>query len=88
MFDSNKILRSACRRKILKALSKKIELSIMNLVRITNSTYNEVNRNLSILEREEVLIQYYLGHRRIIQLNLENEKTAFLLKGIEFFDGL
>lgn len=52
----------------------------MELVYATNSTYNEVNRNLKILEREEIITQAYKGRRRFIQLNLENEKTFTILK--------
>jgi len=52
----------------------------MQLVQVVNSTYNEVDRNLSILEREEVLIQQHAEHKRIISLNFKNERTLILLK--------
>ena len=86
MWDSNKILRSSCHRKILKVLSKEKELPIMKLVQITNSSYNEVNRNLRILEEQEIILEHYLGHKRIIALNLENEKTSRLLAILKFID--
>lgn len=76
----NRILRSTCRRKILKALSKKQELSIMKLVRKVNSTYNEVDRNLHILINEGLVAQQYLGRKRIVRLNFENKKTLIILK--------
>jgi DNA-binding transcriptional ArsR family regulator len=76
----NKILRSSCRRKILKALSKKQGMNIMKLVRIVDSTYNEVDRNLRILEDESLVTQQYLDRKRIIRLNFENEKTLVVLK--------
>jgi hypothetical protein len=52
----------------------------MELVRIVNSTYNEVDRNLRILEREGLLTQQHIGHNRIICLNFKTEKTLVLLK--------
>lgn len=52
----------------------------MKLVRTVNSTYNEVDRNLRILEREGVLTQRYAGRKRIIRLNFKNEKTLVLTK--------
>ena len=87
MLDSNDILRSSCRRKILKALFKKRELGIMNLVNITNSTYNEVDRNLNILEERSLIVQLHLGRRRIIRLKLDNEKTMQLLKILKVLNG-
>jgi len=57
MLDSNNILRSSCRKKIIRILSKRKNLHIMELVRTTNSTYNEVNRNLAILENENIIFQ-------------------------------
>jgi hypothetical protein len=52
----------------------------MKLVRTVNSTYNEVDRNLRILEREGIITQRYAGRKRIIRLNFKNEKTLVLLK--------
>jgi len=76
----NLILRSTCRRKILKALSKKQELCMMKLVRKVNSTYNEVDRNLHILISDGLVAQRYLGRKRIVHLNFENKKTFVVLK--------
>ena len=59
----------------------------MKLVRIVNSTYNEVDRNLHILEREGIIIQRYDGRKRIIHLNLKNEKTLVLLKLLMIREG-
>jgi len=78
--QQSKILVSACRRKILKALSKRKQIPIMKLVRTVNSTYNEVNRNLRILEHEGLITQQHVDHRRIVRLNFKNEKTVVLLK--------
>jgi predicted transcriptional regulator len=76
----NKLFGSSCRRNILKALSEKKRIAIMRLVRVVNSTYNEVDRNLRILEREGIVNQRYIGRKRIISLNFKNEKTMVLLK--------
>ena len=76
----NKILASSCRRKILKALSEKGKIQMMKLVRTVNSTYNEVDRNLRILEREGFVSQRHSGRKRIIRLNITDEKTLVLLK--------
>jgi predicted transcriptional regulator len=76
----SKILASACRRKIPTALSEKKQISMMKLVRAVNSTYNEVNHNLHVLEQEGTITQQHAGHSRIVSLNFENEKTLVLLK--------
>jgi hypothetical protein len=47
----------------------------MKLVRTVNSTYNEVDRNLHILQREGFVTQRYAGHKRIIRLNFKSERT-------------
>jgi DNA-binding transcriptional ArsR family regulator len=70
----------------LKALSEKKEITIMKLVRIVNSTYNEVNRNLQILENEGSITQGYIGRKRIIRLNLKNNKTLILLKILKILE--
>jgi len=60
----------------------------MEIVQGINSTYNEVNRNLIILEREGIILQQFLGRRRIIQLNFENKKTMPLVEIIKTLDSL
>jgi len=76
------IIASTCRQKILMALSNIKKTHITNLVRLTNSTYNQVRRNVDILEREEILrIQSY-GNMKIIELNIDSPKTAKLLKAL------
>ncbi len=52
----------------------------MKLVRTVNSTYNEVDCNLHILEREGIVTQRHAGHKRTIRLNPQNERTLVLLK--------
>ena len=83
--DLRKILASSVRQNILRALSEKRELQVMRLVSAVGSTYNELNRNLTILEKEGIITNQYpikvrRGKVRIIRLNKENPKTLVLLQ--------
>lgn len=80
------IIASSCRQKILLALSKIKETHVTNLVRIINSTYTQVNRNLVILEKEDVIKTKRYGRMRIIELKIENPKTQALLKALRMLD--
>jgi arsenate reductase-like glutaredoxin family protein len=82
---------SSLRQNMLKVLSEKREMQVMKLVSSTGSTYNELNRNLSILEKEGLIINEYpqrvrRGKVRIIRLNKENPKTQVLLKVLKTLD--
>lgn len=86
--DLKDILASRVRQKILMALAKakSKELHMMALVHKLNSPYNEVNRNVGILEREAIVINYYptlvkRGKARIVVLN-DNPKTKVLLQAM------
>ena len=81
--ELNRILASFCRQKILIELSKQKELNVMALVRKVNSTYDEVNRNLGILERESLVIQKYIGRMRLIRLNSTNKFTDVLINALK-----
>ena len=77
------IIASSCRQKILLALSDVKKTHVTNLVRITNSTYNQVRRNLDIMEKEGIIkIQSY-GNMKMIELEFSNPKTAKLLKALQ-----
>ena len=57
----------------------------MQLVSAVGSTYNELNRNLGILEKEGIIINEYpikvrRGKVRIIRLNKNNPKTIVLIQ--------
>lgn len=52
----------------------------MKLVHTVNSTYNEVNRNLRILEEEGLVAQWHRGQNRIVRLNFKNNDTLIVLK--------
>ncbi len=82
------VLASSLRQKILTVLAQKHEMQIMRLVSSTGSTYNELNRNLVLLEREGIVINSYpvrvrRGRVRVIRLNKENPKTGVLLKALK-----
>lgn len=55
----------------------------MALVRATNSTYIEMNRNIKILEKEDILTDKRVGRMRIIKLIRENQKTILLLQALK-----
>lgn len=58
----------------------------MRLVRMVNSTYNEVNRNLCILEGTGLITQKRIRRKRIIRLNHENKKTSAILKALKILE--
>jgi len=80
------IIASSCRQKILLALAKVGRTHVTRLVRMINSTYNLVNRNLGILENEKIVRTKRLGYLRIVELNLENPRTVALLRALELLD--
>ncbi len=89
--DLRKVLASSIRQNILKVLSEKHELQVMQLVSSVGSTYNELNRNLLLLEKEGIITNEYPikvrhGKVRIIRLNKENPKTLVLLKVLKTLD--
>lgn len=80
------IIASSCRQRMLLALAKVRKTHVTQLVRMINSTYNQVNRNLVILENEKIIKTERLGYLRIVELNVENPKTMALLKALELLD--
>lgn len=81
------LIASSCRQKILLALSSTKGTHVTNLVRIINSTYNQVNRNLQILENEGIIKTKRYGHLKIIELEKENPKTEVLLEALHILNG-
>lgn len=80
------IIASTCRQKILVALSETKETHVTKLVRDINSTYNQVDRNLRILELEGIIKVGRYGHVRAIELKRENPRTMRLLKALKMLD--
>ncbi len=83
--DLRKVLASSVPQNILRVLAEKREMQVMKLVSSVGSTYNELNRNLLLLEKEGLIINEYPikvrhGKVRVIRLNKENPKTLVLLK--------
>jgi hypothetical protein len=58
----------------------------MELVRKVNSTYNQVNSNLQILQSEGIVFDAHFGRMRVIRLNKENPKTALLLEALKILE--
>jgi predicted transcriptional regulator len=89
--ELKKILASTQRQNIIKTLSEHHEMQVMRLVSATGTTYNELNRNLTILEKEGIITNEYpikVRHSRVrvIRLNKENPKTQVLLKVLKALD--
>jgi predicted transcriptional regulator len=89
--DLSKVLASSLRQKILRELSKTSEIRVMKLVSKLNTTYNELNRNLVILEKEGLITDEYRvkvkhGTIRVIALNRDNSKTKLLLTILKTLD--
>lgn len=80
------LIASSCRQKILLALSSTKGTHVTNLVRIINSTYNQVNRNLLILEDEGIIKTKRYGHLKIVELEKENPRTEALLKALHILN--
>jgi hypothetical protein len=76
---------------MLRELSLTREIRVMQLVSRVGSTYNELNRNLLILQKEGILTDEYRvkvrhGKVRVIALNRENPKTEVLLQVLKALD--
>ena len=84
--DLETVMASACRRRILKVLSRAGRVNVMELVRKVNSTYSQVNPNLRILWGEGLIIDEHFGRMRVIRLNRENPKTDALLQALKILE--
>jgi predicted transcriptional regulator len=86
--DLKKLLASSIRQRILEELSKSKQMRMMQLVHKVGSPYNEVNRNLGILEVEGIIVSdcskpIRHGVTRVIRLNVENPRTKMLLDALK-----
>lgn len=57
--DLGMILASSCRRRILKVLSEIGRANVMELLRLVNSTYSQVNPSLQILREEGIIFEIF-----------------------------
>jgi len=73
------IIASSCRQKILLTLAKIEKTHVTQLVRMINSTYNEVRRNLEILHDEGIVKFTLCGNMKVVELQRDNQKTEKLL---------
>lgn len=85
-FPAGKIVASSCRQKIIKILFQKKEIGIMKLINLANGTYNEINRNILILERHGIIVERRQKRQRLLSLNLKNAKTSKLIEIIKIID--
>ena len=81
-----KIFGSTCRIKILKTLAGTEETHIMELVRKTNSTWSEVDRNIKILESLNLVESRYYQNRRLIKLKRTDDKVEDVLKALRILE--
>jgi DNA-binding transcriptional ArsR family regulator len=81
-----KIISSKIRRRIIKELRKVGNTNIMDLVRMVNSTYNQIIPHLIALENEGVVSEQRYGRVRMITLEQENEKTKLLLQALKILN--
>jgi len=51
-----------------------------------NSTYNQVNPNLQILETEEIIKITNYGRLKMVELEIANPKTQALLKALHILN--
>ncbi len=86
MLMLQRLMASSCRQKMLVALSKVIETHVTNLARMINSMYNQVDRNLLILEQEGISRTNRYGRGRFIELNRDSPRTIVSLKVLEALD--
>ncbi|MGE5556084.1 MAG: hypothetical protein ACM3UY_07480 [Methanocella sp.] len=84
--EPSEILASKCRQKILRVLAHVEVIRLMKLVHKTGCRYNEIMRNLLILEREGIIVYTRLGRQCIVGLNRESPKTRILIKAIRILD--
>ena len=84
--DLDRIIASSCRQKILLALSKTRSMNVTGLVRTINSTYNLVNPNLVMLEKEGIIEIAHVGRMKIINLNTHSKKTLALMKALSILN--
>jgi DeoR/GlpR family transcriptional regulator of sugar metabolism len=64
---------------MLLALAKVKKTHVTQLVRMINSTYNEVRRNLEILHDEGIVKSTLCRNMKMVELERDNQKTEKLL---------
>jgi predicted transcriptional regulator len=80
------LVASSCRRRILRVLSTSGRVNVMTLVTKVNSTYNQVNANLHILQETGIIFDEHFGRARVIRLNKDNPRTILLLQALKILE--
>jgi DNA-binding transcriptional ArsR family regulator len=80
--DLYRILASSCRTKILLVLYQNRHIHVMELVRKVNSTYNQFNSHIQVLQKEGIVTDERLGRQRFVKLKRESPKTLLLLEAL------
>jgi predicted transcriptional regulator len=71
---------------MLRVLSRTGRTNVMTLVRKVNSTYNQVNSNLHIMQKEGIVFDEHFGRMRVVRLNKENSRTMLLLQTLKMLE--
>ena len=58
----------------------------MLLIMKVNGKYPQVNSELQILQKEDIIVDQRVGRMRIIRLNKENAKTMLLLQALKILN--
>lgn len=86
MQNVQKVFASICRIKILKTLATEGETNIMSLVRKTNSTWTEVDRNIKFLENARIVESRFLQNQRLIKLKENSDKVETVFKALRMLE--
>ena len=84
--ELEQLISSSCRRRIIRFLLTVHSANVMELVRKVNSTYNQVNANLLVLAKEDIIQEKHYGRVRFIKLNRESPKTELLLQALKILN--
>jgi hypothetical protein len=77
------ILSSGCRRKVIKYLAENGPTNMMQLILGIRGKYPQVNSELLILQKENIIIDQRIGRMRMLRLNKENAGTLQILQALK-----
>ena len=58
----------------------------MQLILKVNGKYPQVNAELQVLQKENIIFDEHMGRMRMVRLNKENPKTVLLLKALKILN--
>ena len=85
-FKLEKLFASTRRIRILKNLWKNGETNIMALVRQTNSTWSEVDRNIKFLENLGIVESRCKKNQRLIKLKKKCDTAETVIKALQLLE--